>query len=196
MTLHIYPDANHHSCKQTQKKFEKYVDGLFERYSKLLLLRVDFAYRKNSSDFLHQDIPGLCADMMRFEYQLENISGVSGYIWIAEQGDRHGHHVHAAVFVNAQKRNKSWPVYQEISAAWEDVTNDNGYAHYCKPEPHHTAQAGKVIHFSDASGISDMKIITSYLAKSRQKPDGIIFSIRDLPEVHSSGRKRIYPGSY
>lgn len=100
-------NSNYETYPELEYKLHRHVDNLFIRYSKLILLRIDFAYRKHSPEFTRQDIHGLCADMVQLENRLADIRGIAGYVWVAEYGAEYLYHVHCAIFINAQLRNKA-----------------------------------------------------------------------------------------
>jgi len=183
-------NPNYPTYPELESKLHRHVDELFIRYSKLILLRTDFAYRKHSPEFTHQDIHGLCADMVQLEHRLAGINGIAGYAWVAEYGADHRYHAHCAIFINAQLRNKAWPVFQEIVAHWESLTKNEGYAHRCAPQPHYKVRSEEMTEYNDDVGINAMKYILSYLAKTAQKPDGIHCRFSAIPARSRSGRPR------
>ncbi|MDU4353933.1 inovirus-type Gp2 protein [Phytobacter diazotrophicus] len=179
-------NSNYQTYPELEYKLHRHVDNLFIRYSKLILLRIDFAYRKHSPEFTRQDIHGLCADMVQLENRLADIRGIAGYVWVAEYGAEHLYHVHCAIFINAQLRNKAWPVFQEIEEQWKNITDNEGYAHRCTPQPHYKVRSEEMIRHDNKTGIDAMKYILSYMAKIEQKPDGVHCRFSTI-----SGRSRI-----
>lgn len=166
-------NSNHPTFPHLEISLHRHVDSLFKKYSRLILLRIDLAYLSHSPAFTHQDVHGLCADMVQLENALKYIHGIAGYIWVAEYGDNHRHHVHSAIFINAQLRNKAWPVFREIAERWKCITDSEGYAHRCMPRRHYKVRGEEMTEYNDDEGINAMKYILSYLAKTAQKPDGI-----------------------
>lgn len=183
-------NSNHPTYPHLENCLHQHVDNLFNKYSKLILLRIDFAYLSHSPAFTHQDVHGLCADMVQMDSELKRIHGIAGYAWVAEYGECHRYHVHGAIFINAQLRNKAWPVFQEIAEFWQRITDAEGYAHRCTPRQHYKVRGEEVTEYDDKAGINAMKYILSYMAKTEQKPDGInaIFSV--IPERSRRGRRR------
>ena len=190
MRTNCITNSNYSTCPELEGQLHDHVDSLFSRYSKLILLRIDFAYLKESAAFTHQDIHGLCADMVQLEHRLAGINGIAGYAWVAEYGADHRYHAHCAIFINAQLRNKAWPVFQEIVAHWESLTKNEGYAHRCAPQPHYKVRSEEMTEYNDDVGINAMKYILSYMAKTVQKPDGIHCRFSAIPARSRSGRPR------
>ncbi|MCL5501872.1 hypothetical protein M5Y49_24740 [Escherichia coli] len=185
-------NSNYLTYPELEGQLHDHVDSLFSRYSKLILLRTDFVYRKHSPEFTQQDIHGLCADMVQLEHRLAGINGIAGYAWVAEYGADHRYHAHCAIFINAQLRNKAWPVFQEIVAHWESLTKKEGYAHRCAPQSHYKVRSEEMIRHDNKTGVDAMKYILSYMAKIEQKPDGIHCRFSTIPGRSRGGRPRKY----
>lgn len=188
-------NSNHPTYPELESKLHHHVDELFIKYSKLILLRIDFAYRKHSPEFTHQDIHGLCADMVQLEHRLTEINGIAGYAWVAEYGVDHRYHSHCAIFINAQLRNKAWPVFQEIEEQWKNITANEGYVHRCTPQPHYKVRSEEMTRHDNKIGVDAMKYILSYMAKIEQKPDGVHCRFSTLSGRSRSGRPRKRPES-
>ena len=183
-------NPNYPTYPELESQLHHHVDELFIIYSKLILLRTDFAYRKHSPEFTHQDIHGLCADMVQLENRLLDIRGIAGYAWVAEYGVDHRYHAHCAIFINAQLRNKAWPVFLEIEEQWKSITDNEGYAHRCTPQPYYKVRSEEMTGYDNETGVNAMKYILSYMAKTEQKPDGIHSRFSTIPTRSRSGRPR------
>ncbi|AYW92009.1 YagK/YfjJ domain-containing protein [Yersinia pseudotuberculosis] len=175
-----------------QRNINNHLDQLFKNHSKILMLRVDFAYRKDSHEFSCQDIHGITADMVQLLIEIKNIKGLSGYIWVLEQTQTHGLHIHAAFYLNGQIRSKVWPTFAEICNRWEVITRGEGYAHRCEPKEHYFIRGEQIIDYRNHKGIAGMKYILSYLAKQNQKENGRVYGVSSLPERSVRGRRRHY----
>ncbi|OVZ75945.1 hypothetical protein CBW55_08130 [Yersinia intermedia] len=190
MRTHRITNPNHQTYPDLESELHRHVDNLFNKYSKLILLRVDFAYLSHLSEFTRQDVHGMCADMVQLENRLIDINGIAGYAWVAEYGIGHRHHVHCAIFINAQLRNKAWPVFQEIEKLWKSVTEKEGYAHRCTPQRHYKVRSEEITEYGNEVGMNTMKYILSYMAKTEQKPDGVNSRFSTIPERTRRGRPR------
>ncbi|QLY53832.1 inovirus-type Gp2 protein [Citrobacter freundii] len=190
MSTHCITNPNHPTYPELESQLHRHVDNLFRRYSKLILLRIDFAYLSYLSEFIHQDVHGLCADMVQLETRLADINGIAGYTWVAEYGTDHRYHAHCAIFINAQIRNKAWPVFMEIKKQWEGITEEEGYAHRCAPQNHYEVRCEEVTRYYEEDGINAMKYILSYMAKEAQKPDGINARVSYIADEIRTGRRR------
>jgi len=195
MRTNCITNSNYLTYPELESKLRRHVDNLFMRYSKLILLRIDFAYLKHSPEFTQQDIHGLCADMAQLDNWLTEKNSIAGYAWVAEYGLYHRYHSHCAIFINAQLRNKAWPVFLEIEAQWKSITDNEGYAHRCAPQPHYKVRSEAMTEYNDDIGTNAMKYILSYMAKTAQKPDGIHYRFSTIPARSRSGRPRKRPES-
>lgn len=166
-------------------------DTLFMRHSKLLMLRVDLAYRENSSSSLHPDVNATLVDIAMLIEQVKDNPGVVGYAWVLENGLQHGLHVHCVIYIDGQKHRKTWSVWCEISHVWESVTHGDGYAHWCQPNPKYQKQGERVTAWNNSEGRDDMLYILSYLSKQDQKLDELIYQCSAVPPKGlNRGRKR------
>jgi len=190
MRAHRITNPNHPTNPELESQLHHHVDNLFRRYSKLILLRIDFAYLSHLSEFTHQDVHGLCADMVLLETRLIDINGIAGYTWVAEYGTDHRYHAHCAVFINGQLRNKAWPIFLEIEKQWKSVTDNEGYAHRCTPQRHYRVRSEEMTEHDNEMGVDAMKYILSYMAKTEQKPDGVHSRFSSIHERSRRGRPR------
>ncbi|EEX2877969.1 hypothetical protein EMO34_23800, partial [Escherichia coli] len=69
-------NSNHKPDYSLQSVLFNHQDRLFDCHSKLLMLRVDFAYRKNSDSYAYGDIHQLVAEMTWLTEQCAEISGL------------------------------------------------------------------------------------------------------------------------
>ncbi|SUB31425.1 Protein of uncharacterised function (DUF3296) [Yersinia pseudotuberculosis] len=186
LSTNLHYDIN----RKLLNNVNEYVDKLFEQYSKLLMLRVDLAYLKNSIEFKYQDTRGMSADVVQLLNNIQGVKGIVGHVWVMENTENHGLHIHMAIFFNGQIRNRVWTAFQEINYFWERVTKGNGYAHRCEPKKHYRVKGEQVINYHDKKGIVGMKYILSYLAKMSQKELGLIYRLSHVAEKPIRGRKR------
>lgn len=104
------------------RKLRRHQDQLFERYSKLLMLRVDFSYLQDSDSHGEGDIHSTVADITLLIQRSQDIKGLVGYAWVLEHTERHGFHIHAAFYLNGQKHRRAWTVYETLRDTWKYVT--------------------------------------------------------------------------
>jgi len=192
MGYHDITDINHSYVQHRtlQRKLRHHQDQLFERYSKLLMLRVDFSYLQDSDSHGEGDIHSTVADITLLIQRCYEISGLVGYVWVLEHTERHGHHVHAAFYLNGQKHRKVWTVFVTLRDIWKDVTWGEGHAYRCEPKEHYRVRGEWVTAYDDARGRRRMQYILSYLSKEAQKSLGVICQLSDIPAASVVGRRR------
>ncbi|MFE1282458.1 inovirus-type Gp2 protein [Klebsiella aerogenes] len=172
------------------RKLRRHQDQLFERYSKLLMLRVDFSYLLDSDSHDQGDIHSTVADITLLIQRSGDINGLVGYAWVLEQTEQHGFHIHAAFYLNGQKHRQVWSVFEALRDTWKYVTWGEGHTHRCEPKEHYRVRGEWVTAYDDARGRRGMQYILSYLSKQAQKSLGVIFQLSDIPAPPAAGRRR------
>ncbi|TKU94871.1 inovirus Gp2 family protein [Citrobacter sp. wls617] len=167
-----------------------HLDTLFDNYSKILMLRIDLAYRKDSESFNLQDENEMAWQMTLLTEQLTLHTDIIGFVWVMECSALHGVHIHSAFYLDGQHHRKVWNAWQTINSLWEDITAGEGYTHRCKPQSHYRVRGEWVITHDDEKGRRGMSYILSYLSKQEQKEDELIYRVSDIPERHRKGRPR------
>ncbi|HGN1704581.1 TPA: hypothetical protein ACKRTE_000385 [Providencia rettgeri] len=180
----------HRPDHSLQRKLFNHQDGLFECYSKLMMLRIDFAYRKESESFEYADIHQITSEMTLLIEQVKDISGIVGFAWVLEYGEQHRLHIHAAFYINGQRHQYIWPFWEGIRDLWEAMTNGEGYAHRCEPKSHYRVRGEQTISHDDDKGRHGMKHILSYLGKENQRTERRVYQVSDIPEAKQRGRRR------
>lgn len=179
--------AQHHTL---QRKLRHHQDQLFERYSKLLMLRVDFSYLQDSDSHGEGDIYSTVADISLLLQRCYEINGLVGYAWVLEHTERHGYHIHAAFYLNGQKHRRAWTVFEALRDTWKCVTRGEGHAYRCEPKEHYRVRGEWVTAYDDARERRGMQYILSYLSKQAQKTQGVICQLSDVPTASVAGRRR------
>lgn len=172
------------------RKLRRHQNQLFERYSKLLMLRVDFSYLQDSDSHGDGDIHSTVADITLMLQRSGDINGLVGYAWVLEQTEQHGYHIHAAFYLNGQKHRQVWTVFEALRDTWKYVTWEEGHAHRCEPKEHYKVRGEWVTAYDDIKGRKNMRYILSYLSKQEQKTLGVICQLSDIPAPPAAGRRR------
>lgn len=167
-----------------------HLDTLFEHHSKILMLRVDLAYRKDSKAFITQDEKEMAWQMILLTEQLTIHTDIIGFAWVMECSELHGIHIHAAFYLDGQRHRKIWNTWEAIKSLWMGITVGEGYAHRCEPKIHYRVRGEWVIRHDDNKGRGGMQYILSYLSKVDQKEGGLIYRVSDIPAKKQRGRPR------
>jgi len=127
-------DLRHQAIKQGIQACD-YVDALWELYSRITIVRVDFHYRSEAQarlrvEHLFDDLDELIAKHRRnplFDHLI-------GHMYSVEQGDRNdggGYHIHAAYFFNGNEVRGDVYKAIQLGELWEDITHGQGCMYSC-----------------------------------------------------------------
>lgn len=107
-----------------------YVNRLFLKHSRLLVVRVDLGYYKEQRVCYQQ----FCDDFERFVQLIPcnpAFTDKVGYLWKIEYGLKKGYHVHLLVFYNGAKRREDASIGRMIGELWQKVTPTRGMYFNC-----------------------------------------------------------------
>jgi hypothetical protein len=120
------------SSNKNYKELTEYVDALFERHSRLLVLRVDLSYSKENSKTTQTEAK---RDRERlFENARSNklFGEMVGYIWKLEHGPEKGFHYHMMFFFDGSKVREDITLAKRIGEYWTEViTKGRGLYYNC-----------------------------------------------------------------
>ena len=99
------------------------IDGLFTRYSKVMVVRVDLSYRKDiigeiSPDFIKFQISNMLTNNSRHNAIFEHLIT---YAWCLEYGTERQWHAHLFLFFNGQKVHEDIRYSLEVCKYWVEV---------------------------------------------------------------------------
>ncbi|WP_339652177.1 YagK/YfjJ domain-containing protein [Halopseudomonas pelagia] len=123
------------SSNKNYKALIHYVESLFECYSRMLVLRVDFGYTKDNSSV---GLDVVAEDLNRF---LENrrsnglFKWMVGYVWKLEYARKKGFHYHMVFFFNGAHVREDVVIAKMVGEYWRDVvTRGRGIYHNCNAD--------------------------------------------------------------
>lgn len=134
------------SSNKNYKELTEYVDALFERYSRLLVLRVDLSYSKENSTTT-QDQAKRDRERLFGNARSNRLFGdMVGHIWKLEHGPEKGFHYHMMFFFDGSKVREDITLSKRIGEYWTDVvTKGRGLYYNCN--------AGKFVYKSCGIGM-------------------------------------------
>ncbi|EPY8494707.1 inovirus-type Gp2 protein [Pseudomonas aeruginosa] len=160
------------AVNKNTKSLEEFVDSLFERYSRLLVLRLDIGYslsylqsqswvmslervKKDFSVFLRLISRGRLKDTLR------------GYIWKLEFGPSKQYHYHVMVFLDGAKHQEDIRLCEELGEIWKvKVTAGDGVYFNCNRKKYRYKRNGTgMVAWDDAVKIDNLKWAGKYLVK-------------------------------
>lgn len=155
----MYSVSRYTLIPHLQKALHQHQSHLFQRYSKILMIRTDFHWREDSERYRQGDIHQLSAEMTLLMLQLSECTGVIGYAWVLEDALDRGLHAHGVIYVNGQRHRKKWDFYELLDRLWAEVTEREGYLHHCRDKKAYRADLSKPIHFDDKRGKRAMRYV-------------------------------------
>ena len=181
--------------EQRLKNASFYVDRLFRNRNKLLVLRIDFSYRK---DVLHETTPELAKkDLKKF---LNNkrcnrslFEHYDGYIWKFEYGPDKGYHFHMILFFNGDKIQSDSHWAMKIGEYWKNViTRGRGIYFNCNAYKHKYTHLGiGKIPRNNEQLVGNLKsYVIGYLAKTEQYLKAKSFGRERCWDMGGEKRKR------
>ena len=201
-------DALEKRIKRREWEYFKYVDCLFDKCARLMVVRVDLYYaREIKIDGVirqpeHADVARLNADIARMLGNMRHkpalFDNLEGYILKLESGDERGPHVHCLLFFNGANIQKDGWYAKEIGEYWRQVIA-KGEGDYWNCNANKLAYKNKalgMIHHSDLGMRLNLRYLISYLCKIDQViekgSDSRLKSIRRgrLPEKNMSAAGR------
>ncbi|MCH5051065.1 inovirus-type Gp2 protein [Pectobacterium versatile] len=188
-----YPrNPNYTMDTKLLSELTNHMELMRERYSDIIPLRMDFAYKKTSQSFRARYRDQLDMDMYRLAERVLIAHHVIGYAWVMECTELHGLHFHAMFYLDGQRKRNSYLSARVIADEWRNVTDDQGIFHNCQRDKYHKVDGGRCLHYSDKAGYKNLAFILSYMAKKEQKYDLDIkaFNVSEVPVRSNRGRPR------
>ncbi len=127
-----------------------YIDSLFERYARLLVVGVDLSYKNKFCDGYKAE-DGVTSEQARAHrdkllYDLKNkmfSASMVGYVWKLEYGLSKGYHYHILVFFDGSRVREDETLALIIGQHWRDVvTEDKGIYHSCNAKKEDYRRSG------------------------------------------------------
>lgn len=157
--------SHQRSAIENKRESSRLVDGIFRRYAKVLVVRLDLSYKKTSTLPLdQQNISPLDArrDMrcllkeMRGKLFKENFIS---YIWKLEYGPMRGYHYHVFFFFDGSKVMRDIDLAMKIGEHWSTVVTEGRGAYFnCNAiKKHYPFPAIGMIDHRDSGKIDNLK---------------------------------------
>jgi len=189
-----YPtNSNNTLDEKLFSKLTDHMQSIRDRYSDIIPLRMDFAYKKSSQRFHERYYDHWDMDMYRLAERVIRTGDVLGYAWVMEFTHTHGLHFHAVFYLDGQRKRNSYYSARAIAEEWQCITQNTGTFRNCQKETYHKVSGGRSLHHLDHTGYRDLAFILSYMAKEEQKDtlDTKICWTSDVPTRTRRGRPRL-----
>lgn len=185
--------------KSSKKRLKSYFDYCYKilgNNSRLLVVNIDFHYKKDFSNGISEMEAKRHRDEI-LEY-VKNTEGYLGYICKLEEGLKKGIHMHLLVMMNGHRRKSSYTLVREWGEYWTStVTGGIGYYYDCQAgHPMYAWRNVGKVYYANKETIDKLKRAISYLTK----PDQFLLVKRNLkgkqltrgkmPKMKKTGRPR------
>ena len=194
---------------ENYRSLADYINGLFERHARLLVLRVDLSYteaqyRRDGRDYA--EVRTHREALLRY-LRRDPLFGpvLVGYAWKLEYGiDKRGFHYHLLVFLDGAKVREDICLARTLGEHWVQVITEGAGQYFnCNAQKlrYQHVCTGMIQH-DDAKGIQGLEYAAKYLTKpdpflsALLPPHARSFGKGDLPPPHDprqGGRPRTTP---
>lgn len=164
--------------KQNYDSAVKYVDDLFDRYSKLQVVRVDLSYKKE-----HANSVTVTEAKQDLQHLLNNrrckpsiFADCVGHIWKLESTPDKGPHLHTAFFYDGSRVRKDAYMASMLGKYWEDpITGGRGLYFNCnaKQADYKNNGIGNICHTDEQKRSHLLNEVLPYLTKDEQSIDDV-----------------------
>lgn len=190
--------AREHNAKRNFKSYSVYFNAMLNRWSRLLVLRVDLYFSYSTTE--HISVGQAHEARRRFLNNMRQdplFADLRGLIWKLEYARNRGHHFHFIFFYDGRDRQREEWIADEIGMAWRRLTG--GSFHSCNRDPNKYKRRGigMVNHYEVLKRECFLKDVLGYLTKQDQyllvKPNkGRTIGRMEMPRARTStaGRPR------
>lgn len=164
--------SHRRSSVENFKGLMKYIDSLFEKHSRLLVVRLDLGYKEAyreqygiSFEDAHRHRKKLLYDLGRCKV----IGGleVLGFAWKLELGMRKGLHYHVLLFFDGALACRDIQIARSIGEYWNGViTEGNGVYYNCNAAKEVYKYCGVgLVHYANTDARQGVRLIAEYMTK-------------------------------
>ncbi|MCD2451097.1 inovirus Gp2 family protein [Methylicorpusculum oleiharenae] len=199
-------NANHASWNAYERLLA-YIDALFNRYARLLVLRVDLGYQWDTV-WIEQDWNTRYfeakQDLKRFLDNMDSnklFENVVGYAWKLECGPDKGWHYHFLFFCDGSQVREDETLVMLIGEYWKKLTQNRGVYYNCNAcKNQYESLAIGMINYYDHHLIDALKSAAKYLtkvdhiARALVQDNGRTFGRKEMPKprIQNRGRPRSF----
>lgn len=188
-------------AKDNHRSVRRYFDGLFERFSRILVVRIDLAYREHAK---HLSLDEVMAHKRRLHNNIRHnkrLGSPIGYVFGLEYGlKRGGYHFHCLFFFDGHRARQDISLADLIGKYWStQVTDGQGRYFNCNKILYKRSCTGQIDYY-DAEKRQNLDMAAAYITKKgfflALKKDGVVLKARtffkgELPQPKSArGRPR------
>jgi hypothetical protein len=151
-----------------------FLNTLFRRHSKLLVVRVDVGYRHDLEDIdtpcsppSDKDAKGDLTQMIRFIRR--KLPALVGYVWKLEYGSAKGHHCHLMLLMDGHQVREDVSWGRIVGEKWKEISQEKGSYWNCNADKERYRRRGLLgiglVHYTDRNTRANLERAALYLAK-------------------------------
>ncbi|RQW27159.1 inovirus Gp2 family protein [Rhodobacteraceae bacterium CH30] len=162
-----YTETRRRYIVKNLKSVNVYIDGIFKRYSKVLVLRVDFCYlEQHGGNVTAKSAKVHLRNMLKNHNDKHCFDGMVGYIWKLEFAKETNFHFHFMAFFDGSKHCRDVYLSEKIGEYWQDVTKGLGRYHNCNAYKSRYKYLGLgMVNRNNVSMVGNVKLAAGYFSK-------------------------------
>lgn len=164
----------------------KRMQDVSDRYSRILVVRVDLAYPLKSQDQI--GIIDFKDDMDVLRTRLCDqdtiFNGLVEYVWALEQGEDKGYHCHLLLVYKGSKRRNAYWIADQIGKLWSDITDGLGCHFNCHTSEYLKQYSDRnclgigMIHRNNLDEVNNMLNTVKYLVRPEKESQHLRVKIK------------------
>ena len=114
--------------RRNEKEALRYIDSIFLKTQRVLVIRIDFYLELRNIDRIHQleEIRKYFRRFLNCRRSNRYFEHELGYIWKLESGESRAAHIHSFFFLNGSKVQKHEFIALKIGEYWKGITKGHG----------------------------------------------------------------------
>lgn len=140
------------------------------KFSKLLVLRIDFCWKDPiQSDSTLKEMKVYFALVLKNFHHDKDLPNIVGYIWKLEYGQQKGYHYHCIFFMDGNQFQRDAYYAEMIGQYWSKLTLDKGYYFNChRDKIKYRNLAIGMAHHDDQTFFDNLDQVLLYICKQDQ----------------------------
>ncbi|MEK5747228.1 MULTISPECIES: YagK/YfjJ domain-containing protein [Acinetobacter] len=151
------------------KKAKRLIQKLIFKFSKLLVIRIDFSIYRKFEITLELMKTYLSIFLKKLHTPNDKVPPIVGYIWKLEYGIQKGYHYHFIFFMDGNIHKQETFFVDQLAKLWKEITLNKGTYHSCNHNKgsYRTLAIGTLVH-DDQEKINALYMVVDYITKVDQ----------------------------
>ena len=152
------------------KKAKRLIQKLIYKFSKLLVIRIDFAIYREFKITLVLLKTYLKIFIKKLHAPNDKVPPIVGFIWKLEYGIQKGYHYHFIFFMDGNLYKQDTYFAQQLGELWKSITQNKGSYHSCNHDKafYQKLAIGMLVH-NDLEKIDTLyEVVVKYITKTSQ----------------------------